>query len=69
MGEVYRARDPCARDGTLVGKPFAARHFHATIGMSTSFGNAVTAGGFLYEAADASANLWKLTVPASALTN
>jgi hypothetical protein len=37
--------------------------------MSTSFGNAVTAGGFLYEAADASANLWKLTVPASAPTN
>jgi hypothetical protein len=29
-------------------------------GMSTSFGNAITAGGFLYEAADATANLWKL---------
>ena len=55
--------------GTPVGKPFAARHFHTTVGMSTSFGNAVTAGGFLYEAADASANLWKLTVPASAPTN
>jgi Tol biopolymer transport system component len=55
--------------GTLLGKPFAARHFHTTIGMSTSFGNAVTTGGFLYEAADASANLWKLTVPASAPTN
>ncbi len=51
--------------GTLVGNPFAARHFHTTIGMSTSFGNAVTAGGFLYEAADTSANLWKLTAPAS----
>jgi hypothetical protein len=29
-------------------------------GMSTSFGNAITAGGFLDEAADATANLWKL---------
>ena len=27
----------------------------------TGFGNAITAGGFLYEAADTSANLWKLT--------
>ena len=55
--------------GALVGKPFAVRHFHRTIGISTSFGNAVTAGGFLYEAADASANLWKLTLPASPSTN
>jgi Tol biopolymer transport system component len=55
--------------GTLVGKPFAARHFHTTNGMSTSFGNAITAGGFLYEAADATANLWKLTAPASTPEN
>jgi dipeptidyl aminopeptidase/acylaminoacyl peptidase len=55
--------------GTLVGKPFAARHFHTTKDMSTSFGNAITAGGFLYEAADATTNLWKLTAPASTPEN
>jgi hypothetical protein len=37
--------------------------------MSTSFGNAVTTGGFLYEAADAAANLWKLTLPTSTSSN
>jgi hypothetical protein len=31
--------------------------------MSTSFGNAITAGGFLCEAADETANVWKLTIP------
>jgi hypothetical protein len=46
--------------GAAIGKPTAVRHFHTTIGMSTSFGNAATARGFLYEAADATANLWKL---------
>ena len=55
--------------GTPVGKPFVARHFHTTVGMSTSFGNAVTAGGFLYEAADVAANLWKLTIPTSTSSN
>ena len=49
--------------GALIGKPFAVRHFHTTKGMSTSFGNAITAGGFMYEAADESANVWKLTRP------
>lgn len=49
--------------GALVGKPFAVRHFHTTLGMSTSFANAVTTGGFIYEAADLTANLWKLTTP------
>ena len=43
-----------------VGAPAPARHFHNVTGMSTSFGNAVTAQGFLYEAEDATANLWKL---------
>jgi hypothetical protein len=47
--------------GALVGKPYAVRHFHRTIGMSTSFANAITNGGFIYEAAEVSANLWKLT--------
>jgi Tol biopolymer transport system component len=49
--------------GALVGKPFAVRHFHTTVGMSTSFANPVTTGGFIYEAADVTANLWKLTTP------
>jgi serine/threonine protein kinase/Tol biopolymer transport system component len=46
--------------GTLTGKPFAVRHFHSTNGMSTGFGNTFTADGFLYEAAEESANLWRL---------
>jgi Tol biopolymer transport system component/predicted Ser/Thr protein kinase len=49
--------------GALVGKPFAVRHFHRTVGMSTSFANPVTTGGFIYEAADVTSNLWKLTTP------
>jgi hypothetical protein len=47
--------------GTPVGKPVPVRHFHSTNGMSTSFGNAISAEGFLYEAAEESANLWRLT--------
>jgi hypothetical protein len=46
--------------GAPIGKPVPVRHFHRVVGMSTSFGNAVTAAGFLYEAEDATANLWKL---------
>jgi len=49
--------------GRLVGKPFAVRHFHTTQGMSTSMGNAVNADGFVYEAADMTANIWKMTIP------
>jgi hypothetical protein len=52
-----------AQTGALAGKPFAVRHFHSTVDMSTSFANAVTTGGFLYEAADVTADLWKLTTP------
>ena len=51
------------KTGALVGRPFAVRHFHSTAGMSTSFANAVTTGGFIYEAADVTANLWKMTTP------
>jgi hypothetical protein len=47
--------------GTLVGKPFVARHFHAANGVSTSFGNAINASGFLYEASDSTSNLWNLS--------
>jgi eukaryotic-like serine/threonine-protein kinase len=45
--------------GALIGKPAVVRHFHRVNGMSTSFGNAVTQRGFLFEAADATSNLWK----------
>jgi hypothetical protein len=31
--------------------------------LRRAFGNAVIAGGFLYEAAHVTANLWKLTAP------
>jgi Tol biopolymer transport system component len=51
------------RTGVLVGTPFAVRHFHRVVGMSTSFSNAITSGGFIYEAADVTGNLWKLTTP------
>jgi hypothetical protein len=50
--------DPDA--GALIGKPVPIRHFHRTVGMSTSFGNAVTSRGFMYEASDVMANIWKL---------
>jgi hypothetical protein len=46
--------------GAPVGKPVIARHFHTTKGLSTSFGNAITSDGLLYEAADESANVWRL---------
>jgi hypothetical protein len=47
--------------GAPVGNPVVVRHFHSTKGISTSFGDAITADGFLYEAAEESANVWKLT--------
>jgi Tol biopolymer transport system component len=47
--------------GAPVGNPIIVRHFHSTKGISTSFGDAITADGFLYEAAEESANVWKLT--------
>ena len=50
--------------GGLLGKPFVARHFHTTEGMGTTFGNAITTAGFLYERIDAAASVWRLTVPA-----
>jgi len=47
--------------GAAAGTPVIVRHFHTTKGISTSFGNAITADGFLYEAAEELANVWKLT--------
>jgi Tol biopolymer transport system component len=51
--------------GVLIGTPFVVRHFHRESGLSTTFGNAIAAGGFFYEAAVQTANLWKLTIPSS----
>ena len=53
---------PVDATGRLVGKPAAVRHFHTTQGMSTSMGNPVNADGFIYEAADMTANIWKMTI-------
>ncbi len=47
--------------GALLGAPTAARHLHHVVGVSTSFGNAVTDQGFLYEAASLRSSLWSLT--------
>ena len=54
------------RNGTLLGAPFAVRHFHKTVmqEFSTSFGNAISAKGFLYGGGRLKANLWRLTVAA-----
>jgi eukaryotic-like serine/threonine-protein kinase len=49
-------------NGRPIGKPSAVRHFHTTQGMSTSMGNAINADGFVYEAADMTANIWKMTI-------
>jgi hypothetical protein len=52
---------PIDQVGAPVGTPVIVRHFHTTKGISTSFGNAITADGFLYEAAEELANVYKLT--------
>jgi len=49
--------------GHLIGKPFAARHFHDRRGanaISTSLGNAVSSRGFLYETNRVAGDLWRL---------
>ena len=54
------------RTGALLGGPFAVRHFHKTVTheFSTSFGNAISADGFLYGGGNLKANLWRLTLSA-----
>jgi hypothetical protein len=49
--------------GQLDGKPYPARHFHdrASAGISTSLGNAVAPGGFMYETVVVRGNLWLLS--------
>jgi hypothetical protein len=51
--------------GHPVGKPFVVRHLHHATGVSTSFGNAITPQGFLYESTRVTGNLWRLAPPAS----
>ncbi len=50
----------------VTGKPFVVRHLHHTTGVSTSFGNAITSQGFLYESTRVTGNLWRLARQASA---
>jgi Tol biopolymer transport system component len=52
--------------GRATGKPFVVRHLHHTTGVSTSFGNAITPQGFLYESTRVTGNLWRLPPQASA---
>jgi serine/threonine protein kinase/Tol biopolymer transport system component len=57
--------DPAS--GRPVGTPFAVRHFHSGTasnqgGFGTSFGDANTAKGFMYEDRTYVGNLWKLTL-------
>jgi hypothetical protein len=50
--------------GRPEGKPYVVRHLHKTANIvSTSFGNAITAEGFLYETTRLTANLWRLSSP------
>ncbi len=46
--------------GHVVGNPYVVRHLHHTNGVSTSFGNAITTQGFLYETTKLTGNLWHL---------
>ncbi len=50
--------------GRLEGKPYVVRHLHERANrVSTSFGNAITAEGFLYETSRRTGNLWRLSSP------
>jgi len=55
--------------GALRGTPDAVLHLHGSqtataTGVSTSYGNAVSAAGFVYEAINVRSDIWKLTPPA-----
>ena len=56
--------DPAS--GQLVGVPYVVRHLHGSSidGVSTSLGNAINDGGFLYEANSTISSIWKLNLPA-----
>jgi len=65
---VYAQRIDTAT-GALRGTPYPVLHFHGdqtlAAGVSTSYGNAVGAAGFVYEATDMRSDIWKLTPQAS----
>jgi hypothetical protein len=65
---VYAQRIDTA-SGALQGTPYAVLHFHGNqtvaAGVSTSYGNAVSAAGFVYVAINVRSDIWKLTPPAS----
>ena len=55
-----------SRYGSSRGSPYPAYHFHGSQvatagGVSTTFGNAVSAAGFIYETVDTRSDLWQLT--------
>jgi hypothetical protein len=55
------------RSGALRGTPYPVVHFHGNdvvaTGVSTSFGNAVSLEGFVYEAVKVRSDIWKLIPP------
>jgi Tol biopolymer transport system component len=54
--------------GRPAGKPYLVRHLHGSsvLGIGTSYGNAISPAGFLYEANAVTGNIWRLTAnPAS----
>jgi Tol biopolymer transport system component len=55
------------RSGALRGTPYPVIHFHGNdvvaTGVSTSFGNAVSVEGFVYEAVKVRSDIWKLILP------
>jgi Tol biopolymer transport system component len=59
--------DPAS--GHLMGVPYVVRHLHGSSieGVSTSLGNAITEGGFLYEANTTMSSLWKFSLSAPVL--
>ena len=48
------------RSGKAVGKPYVVRHMHDESGVSTSFGNAISVPGFVYEASRFTGNIWRI---------
>ena len=57
--------DPAS--GRPIDRPYAVRHFHRPMQeqFSTSYGNAITAEGFLYGGRRLRSNLWRLIPPGS----
>ena len=66
IGAVYASPLERTRETAApIGKPFAVRHFHHTVTQefSTTFGNAISAKGFIYGGGVLKANVWRLTLP------